>query len=290
MAGKKRSVNGQVKPQARPQNLPEDTPMTNTTPPCGQPLPPSSKSTSTPTTAPESNEAAPHSTSHIPQEEKAPNPSKPVPQPRKPTTHKKLAKLPKNASISTRPLLHPALPTPHSSSASPKIIYITATTPYIPCVKRVRNLLTHITKREKQSAASLSSKPGRARGQQNTKVLEANGRLEAKDVERNIVEEASKTRGTRKPGEMVYLKATGRAIPRALEIALHFQADQSCGVRVDLGSVKAIDDIEIKSIPSTGTHEATGQEEQGQDQEADESIPETRIRMLSSVTVSIGLV
>ena len=192
-----------------------------------------------------------------------------------------------DASISTRPLLHPALPTTHSSSASPKIIYITATTPHIPCAKRVRKLLADITKREKQSAASLAS---RARGGPHGATgPEANGRLEAKDVERNVAEEASKKGGARKAGEMVYLKATGRAIARALEIGLMFQADEGCRITVDLGSVKAVDDIELKGTLSTGgDDDAAEPQAQGQT-EADEDIPETRIRTVSSVTVSIGL-
>ena len=146
----------------------------------------------------------------------------------------------------------------------------------------MRKLLAHITKRQKQSAASLNSSLAGARGvQPSAKALEANGRLEAKDVERSVAEEAGKTGGARKAGEMVYLKATGRAIPRALEIGLQFQGDESCRVRVDLGSVKAIDDIEVKSTPLT---------EGAVEEDADDDVPETRIRTLSSVTVSIGLV
>jgi len=158
----------------------------------------------------------------------------------------------------------------------------------VPCAKRVRKLLTGVIKREKQSAASLGSRAGARGGPHGATEPEANGRLEAKDVERNIAEEASKKGGARKAGEMVYLKATGRAIARALEIGLLFQADEGCKVRVDLGSVKAVDDIELKGTLSTGDDVAAEPQEQGQT-EADEDIPETRIRTVSSVTVSIGL-
>ncbi|KAL7779354.1 hypothetical protein CFE70_008857 [Pyrenophora teres f. teres 0-1] len=238
MAGKKRSVNGQVKAQPRPQSTPEDIVMTDATQPCGQRPPPSSKTTSTPKTATESTISNPNPAPTPEKEVKAlPPTSKPAPKSRKPTNRKKKPKLPKS-----------------------------------------------ITKREKQSAASLGSRAGGAArgGQHSVKALEANGRLEAKHVERNVAEEASKKGGARKVGEMVYLKATGRAIPRALEIGLHFQADESYRVRVELGSAKAIDDIEVKSG-------ATEQEQQAEGK-ADDDIPETRIRTLSSVTVSIGLV
>lgn len=150
---------------------------------------------------------------------------------------------------------------------------MTATTPYIPCLKRVRKLLTEITKREKQSAVSKTSRGQRG---QRRGYAEPNGRLEAKDVEREIAEGARAKSGTAgKGGEEVYLKATGRAIPRALEIGVYFQGEDDCRVKVEMGNVSAIDDIEVRG----GTDGVENEEE----------IPETRIRTLSSVTVSIGL-
>ncbi|KAI5380653.1 hypothetical protein J4E82_000610 [Alternaria postmessia] len=76
----------------------------------------------------------------------------------------------------------------------------------------------------------------------------------------------------------------GRAIPRALELGLHFQSEEDCWVKIDLGNVSAIDDIEVESRDATGE----GSGEPGDEAEADD-VPETRIRTLSSVTVSIGL-
>jgi ribonuclease P/MRP protein subunit POP7 len=72
----------------------------------------------------------------------------------------------------------------------------------------------------------------------------------------------------------VYLKATGRAIPRALELGVQFQADGEYVVKVEMGNVRAIDDIEV----------GKGGEGEGED-----DVPETRIRTVSSVTVSIGV-
>jgi ribonuclease P/MRP protein subunit POP7 len=194
-----------------------------------------------------------------------------------------------DTTITTRPLLHAPLPSPFSSSSSTKTLYITATTPYIPTVKRVRKLLSEVVKREKQSAASLH----KARGGRGARHAEANGRLEAKVVEAEIAGAAGGSNrnndgakggmgggGKGKRGEEIYLKATGRAIPRALEIGVHFQAEEDCWVRVEMGSVSAIDDIELRG--------RTAEEEGVGEVEADD-VPETRIRMLSSITVSIGL-
>lgn len=110
--------------------------------------------------------------------------------------------------------------------------------------------------------------------------MEANGRLVAGDVERGIVDgvvAAGKGRGkgqSQGEGERVYLKATGRAIPRALEIGVYFQGEEDVEVRVEMGSVKAVDDIEVVGG------------DDGEEGEGD--VPETRIRNVSSVTVSIG--
>lgn len=90
-----------------------------------------------------------------------------------------------------------------------------------------------------------------------------------------------KARGGRAGGEEIYLKATGRAIPRALELGVQFQAEGEWGVRVEMGSVRAVDDVEI------GDGDGDGEGENGS---AGEEVPETRIRTLSTVTVCIGLV
>ncbi|KAF1942156.1 hypothetical protein EJ02DRAFT_346161 [Clathrospora elynae] len=254
--------------------------MAEPTPPCGQPSLPSSKTT-------ESEIAAgiqKYAKNLGPQPaDRAQPASKSVQQPSKARKrHQKVQKLPDNTSISKRPLLHPALPTPFSSSHSPKVLYITASSPYIPALKRIRKLLSEISKRDKQSSASLSRSRGR-RG----KGPEASGRLEARDVERGIADGVAEKGGGKK-GEVVYLKATGRAIPRALEIGLRFQGEEDCWVGVEMGSVCAIDDIEVKSSSRMEDGERKGdasKEVEGEEQD----VPETRIRTLSSVTVSIGL-
>lgn len=122
------------------------------------------------------------------------------------------------------------------------------------------------------------------------KKLEANGRLDAREVEASISSSAAAGapgggRGGRTQlgarGEEVYLKATGRAIPRALELGVKFQGEEDCYVRVEMGNVKAIDDVEVTSSLENGGEKGERIEE--------EDVPETRIRTLSTVTVCIGL-
>lgn len=90
--------------------------------------------------------------------------------------------------------------------------------------------------------------------------------------------------------EEVFVKATGRAIERALQVGVHFQGENDCRVRVEMGSVQAIDDIEVRR--GKGGEEAENGEDEGKGGKGkkwkDEDIPETRIRTLSSITVAIG--
>lgn len=152
----------------------------------------------------------------------------------------------------------------------------------------MRRLLAETDKRAKQSLAA-TSRGGRGRGggggRSNGGYIEANGKLNAGAVEKGIVDGVREADGRigvgvggSKGGEQVFLKATGRAIARALEVGVYFQGEGEYRVSVELGSVRAVDDIEITS--------PVGQ----QADDADDDVPETRIRTLSSVTVGIGMV
>lgn len=154
----------------------------------------------------------------------------------------------------------------------------------MPTVKRIRNLLSHIDARINQS-------------------LRASGRLSHKDVERHI---AAKSRPRAKPSSPVYVKATGQAIERALQFGVYFQGQGDCGVKVEIGSVSAVDDIEVveneeeEEERSEGVKDTTNQKGGTTDGSLPgtrkrghninvEDVPETRVRTLSTVTVAITL-
>lgn len=71
-------------------------------------------------------------------------------------------------------------------------------------------------------------------------------------------------------GEEVLVKATGKAIEKALQVALFFQGQDDCVVRLRTGSVSAIDDVVAK-------------EGEGED------LPEARVRQTSMLEVGISL-
>jgi ribonuclease P/MRP protein subunit POP7 len=112
-----------------------------------------------------------------------------------------------------------------------------------------------------------------------------NGRLAPGDVEREIAEEG-RDKGAGAGGEEVYVKATGRAIERVLKIGVHFQGESDCRVRVEVGSVMAVDDIEVRNNEEDKEGEGGSNVHEELN---DDEVPETRVRMLSSVTVAIGL-
>ncbi|KAF2271071.1 hypothetical protein CC78DRAFT_10706, partial [Lojkania enalia] len=279
MKGKKRARDGNELPHNEPQ--PQDQPS-NSSPIQNNQL--ASRNT------PKPSESHP-----LPKKQKLNNPipttsqrsANPPAQPPK----RKLPRLPKNATISKRPLLHPPIPHPHTSSAHAKTLYITAHTPFIPTVKRVRTLLSHISARATQSQSTLS----------NLTRKKARGRLNERDVERRIAD-AKNNREAGKGVEKVFLKATGRAITRALEVGVYFQGDVECVVKVEVGSVRAIEDIEVRAENGGSEEEgsmnvdgdgAQGCEGEGKsvrrEEEQVQEVLETRIRSLSSITVAIGL-
>ncbi|OJD37546.1 ribonuclease p mrp subunit pop7 protein [Diplodia corticola] len=171
----------------------------------------------------------------------------------------KLPRLPAHADVQKRPLMHPPIPSPYKSSDSPKIVYVGTKTPFISAVKRVRSLLKEADKRATQSA--LSQKKHRQRGDP---ILAA--------AKASIDKEG--------PQEGVTIKATGKAIEKATELALFFQQQEDCRVTLRTGTVDAIDDIVEK--PSAKRKKPA-------DDDEEEELPETRIRKTSVLEVIVTL-
>ena len=113
-------------------------------------------------------------------------------------------------------------------------------------------------------------------------------------------------------GEQVFIKASGKAIPRALEVGNYFQRESDCCVRINIGSMRVIDDIDLDDSANNGRIEGGNMREMhlngdgagaGSDKKItgkntarrdkhwvhDDYVPETRIRTLSVVTLTIGL-
>ncbi|KAH6620104.1 Rpp20 subunit of nuclear RNase MRP and P-domain-containing protein [Boeremia exigua] len=291
MPAQKRTRSGDPKPQPKPPSQQPTTTPTTATPPCAQPQ--QAAPTTTHPTPKRMRTRANHKNTYVPHirgprpppPQHTPEPRTRGPKPAKPTAIQKRPQLPPNATLTKRPLLRPAIPRPEAAAAAPKVLYVSAATPFVAACKRIRGLLAGIERRGTQAAGAGEGRGNRrGRGGSNSRGggaqgLQANGRLDAAAVEASIaLAAAAGKKGKGKGvdagrGEEVYVKATGRAIPRALELGVKFQGESDCRVRVEMGNVQAIDDVEMG----------------GDDGEDDEDVPETRIRMLSTVTVCIGL-
>ncbi|MCJ1370227.1 hypothetical protein MMC20_001439 [Loxospora ochrophaea] len=177
----------------------------------------------------------------------------------------KLRRLPKNARIRKRPMLHPPIPSPYTGANQPKVIYVSTKTPFVSAVKRVRKLLSLIEKRSYKSDNLVDGK-----GSDKQKLRAITDR--------------------EKEPEAVILKATSRAIEKVLGLALYFQGQEDCTVRLNTGGVGVVDDIVVtegptgSDIPSELVHE----EAQSQQEEQDD-LPETQIRKTSMVEVQVTL-
>jgi ribonuclease P/MRP protein subunit POP7 len=154
--------------------------------------------------------------------------------------------------ITKRPLLHPPIAPPRSGASVQKIVYISASSPFISTTKRVRKYLGEIDKRALGKIDLLRS------GMDRTKI---------QDAGRGGVERAK---------EEVLVKATGKAIEKGLRVALFFQGQEDCLVRLRTGSVGAVDDVLVRE----GVVEGDG---------GGEDVPETRVRRTSMLEVGISL-
>ncbi|KAH8803059.1 Rpp20 subunit of nuclear RNase MRP and P-domain-containing protein [Xylogone sp. PMI_703] len=134
------------------------------------------------------------------------------------TTPPKNPRLPDDKRIRKRPLLHPPIAGLRAGSSTPKIVYVSASSPFISVVKRVRKYLSEIDKRASQNVDLL-------RGPNKTTM----GKMQAA-LEKRTVEE-------------VIIKGTGKAIEKVLRLAMFFQGQADVTVKLRTGSVGAIDDV-----------------------------------------------
>lgn len=135
--------------------------------------------------------------------------------------------------------------------------------PFISAVKRVRKLLDEIDKRSMG------------------KVDLVDGKGSDKQKLRKLGERNNAATATGKEPEEVILKATNRAIHKVLGLALFFQGQDDCRVRLRTGTVGVVDDIVESAIP-TGAESIEGGDEE-------EELPESRVRKASFVEVAINL-
>ena len=131
--------------------------------------------------------------------------------------------LPPNATVQRRPINHAPIASPFAGSAVQKVVYVSSKTPFMSAVKRVKRLLREIEKRATQDVKLIDR--GERAGMR--RLAEAREQLS-------------------KDGEEVLVKASGRAMERALRVGEWFRTKEkeiNCKVEVRTGSVSVVDDV-----------------------------------------------
>ncbi|KAK6499743.1 hypothetical protein TWF481_010099 [Arthrobotrys musiformis] len=141
--------------------------------------------------------------------------------------HKRSKELPKNATLVKRPLPRP-LPPPRLS-ADPKTVYASTKSPFVSTVKRVRKALAVFKDQSKVSVASGRQKHAFQRRQGHPGHHGA-----GPSTSTTVVDDRAK---------YVTIKATGKAIEKALGLGLYFQGQKDTSVEIRTGTVEATDDV-----------------------------------------------
>jgi len=154
-----------------------------------------------------------------------------------------------DATIAKRPLLHPAIPSPYAGASAPKVVYVGTRTPFISALKRVRSLLGHVDKRGVQAALTVSGRGrGRGRGRGGIGLGNGGGRGGGQANGRGFAQNEAER-------EAVVVKATGKAVEKAMGLAVAMMAEKGWRVRVKTGSVAAIDDVVVGDVEEEGVEE-----------------------------------
>ncbi|KKK16097.1 hypothetical protein ARAM_005511, partial [Aspergillus rambellii] len=126
------------------------------------------------------------------------------------------------ARVQKRPIPHAPVASPYAGASVPKIVYVSTNTPFMSTVKRVQKLLRHA---EKRATASVDLANSKKKDQQKLATI-ARGQDQLRREE-------------------VFVKATGRAMQKALSVGRWFEGrDSEYVVKVKTGSVLVVDDVE----------------------------------------------
>ncbi|KAI9642521.1 hypothetical protein NHQ30_009326 [Ciborinia camelliae] len=156
--------------------------------------------------------------------------------------------------IQKRPLLHPAIASPRSSSE--KVVYVSPNSPFIAIVKRVRKYL---------EGAEFRAGPT---------ILPSTDRELMREIEEGIkCSRMGKKTGSGNNGEEVVLKGTGKAIEKTLQLANWWQQQEGVRVVIRTRSIAAVDDV-------VGVG--------GEDEDMEES--ESRVRRVNVLEVAVSYI
>jgi ribonuclease P/MRP protein subunit POP7 len=147
-----------------------------------------------------------------------------------------LVHIPRNYRIQKRPIPHAPIASPYAGNKVAKLVYVSSKTPFMSAVKRVQKLLRMAERR-----AMMPVIDGR---QQRRNHHHHHHNKGYRKEEAHVLEKCQQ----RLREDKVLVKATGRAIEKALEVGRWFEmgkgkAEDEYEVEVRTGSVCVVDDI-----------------------------------------------
>lgn len=156
-------------------------------------------------------------------------------------------------------------------------------------VSQVERALSQVEKRAQQSTTALLKNESRQKKRKFGQFAGAEDDVDIGEVARRLAQEKKDTAREGDLGrEEVVVRATGKAIEKALRVAAWFLKKEGYGVQVKTGSVAAIDDIEVKEGDDDPVGGVDGVRKEATDMaETQEQIPETRIRHASTVQIAV---
>lgn len=195
-----------------------------------------------------------------------------------------------DAKVEKRPIPHAPVASPYAGASVPKIVYVSSKTPFMSAVKRVQKLLHQAEKR-------------------------ATAKVKLDDTRTTEKQKLSELAKAAEEREEVFVKATGKAIEKALNVGKWFEERAAeYSVRVSTGSVLVVDDVvedgekkerelrkqkergaerDGKDDPATGEGKGAKDASKKRKREApvaeDTELPESRTRWIKMVEVAVSL-
>ena len=190
-----------------------------------------------------------------------------------------------DAKVEKRPIPRAPVASPYAGASVPKIVYVSSSTPFMSAVKRIQKLLLQAEKR-------------------------ATANINLEDTRKNEKQKLAELANISSKREEVFIKATGRAIEKALNVCKWFEEKETeYSVRVKTGSVIVVDDI-VEDEEKKEQEEQKRQRQEGQQSNPpsesksaakkrkrqaptavnpDAELPESRTRWVKMVEVAVSL-
>lgn len=196
-----------------------------------------------------------------------------------------------DAKVGKRPIPHAPVASPYAGPSVPKIVYVSSKTPFMSAVKRVQKLLRQAEKR-------------------------ATAKISLEDTRKTEKQKLAELAAAAEQREEVFVKATGRAIEKVLNVGKWFEEKEAeYTVRVKTGSVLVVDDVvedqeqkekfekkQQRLEEGKSAESGKAKTEQGLAKSAlkkrkrkapgasgDDELPETRTRWIKMVEIAVSL-